>query len=423
MIMWIAAVVLIAMMVSIGYQQGAIRAAFTFIGILLAAIFAMPMAPLFNFIFKFVNVHPAVPQFVTPVIAFLVISIVMSVAGAFVFKKVDYHYRYHVSDAHRAFWERMHRRVGAAVGALNGLAYFFVFALVVSVGGYFATQTGGDESNSKVMWFMAKAGRDLSDTRMDKVVGSFNPAPKKFYEVSDLLGLLYHNRGLKQRLYNYPVFAAMAERPMFQALGADTAAQKLLDTAPLSEILQYDKIQEVYTNSAFYDELMAMDLKDLKQYLETGASPKFAEEKILGRWAFDMDTSIQLNKRTKSDMPASTWVRLRREVQDRFKGAQLTAFHDKKVTLKISTAVEGKTSPMTPFGVRPDKTTNYMAVWLNTNATYSANGAWSGSAPSYVFELSNKNGKHTSEVKMDEKSTRISFEFEGKQLAFDRLPD
>ncbi len=423
MIMWIAAIVLIALMVSIGYRQGAIRAAFTFIGLLLAAILAMPMAPLFNFIFNFVHVHPAVPQFVTPVIAFLVVSIVMSIVGAFVFKKVDYHYRYHVSDAHRAFWERMHRRVGAAIGALNGLIYFFVFALVVAVGGYFAVQTGGEESNSKVMWFMAKAGNDLKDTKMDKVVAPFNPAPKKFYEVSDLLGLLYHNRGLKQRLYNYPVFASMSERPIFQALGSDAATQKLLDSAPLSEILANEKVQEVYTNTDLFNEFMAMDLKDLRTYLETGVSPKFAEEKILGRWAYDADTSLQLNKRSKSDMPMSTWYRLKREVMERFKGAQFTAYHDNKASLKISPLVEGKASPVTPYGLRPDKTTNYVSVWWNSNATYSATGKWSGSAPTYFVELSNKNGKNSSEAKLSANNTKLSFEFEGKQVAFDRLAD
>jgi uncharacterized membrane protein required for colicin V production len=422
MIMWIAAIVLMALMISIGYRQGAIRAAFTFLGILLALVLAMPMAPLFNFIFNFIHVHPAVPQFVTPLIAFLVVSIVMSIAGAFVFKKVDYHYRYHVSDAHRAFWERMHRRVGAAVGSLNGLLYFLAFALFVSVGGYLAIQTGGDESDSKLMKFMAKGAQDLKETKMDKVVAPFNPAPKKFFEVSDILGLLYHNRGLKQRLYNYPVFAAMAERPMFQALGSDQGVQKLVDAAPLSELLANEKVQEVYTNADLYNEFMAMDLKDVRTYLETGVSPKFAEEKILGRWAYDVDATLALNKASKSDMPASTWFRLKRELTDKYKGSAFTAFYDKKAALKISSAMEGKGSPVTPYPAA-NRQTNYIAVWWNTNATYSASGTWNGAAPVYMVDLSNKNGKHRSEVKLSENNRRLSFEFEEQQLAFDRLPD
>jgi hypothetical protein len=273
------------------------------------------------------------------------------------------------------------------------------------------------------MSFMAKAGDDLKEMKMDKVVAPFVPAPQKFYEVSDLLGLLYHNRGLKQRLYHYPVFAAMAERPIFQSLGADQGVQKLLDSAPLSEILQNEKVQEVYTNADLFNEFMAMDLKDLRTYLETGVSPKFSEEKILGRWAYDVDASLQLNKNSKSDMPASTWYRLKREVQERFKGAQFTAYYDKKAALKLSAAMEGKSSPIQPFGVLPNKQTNYISVWWNTNASYSASGTWSGSAPNYFVELSNKNGKHTSEAKLSGNNNKLSFEFEGKQVAFDRLPD
>jgi len=199
--------------------------------------------------------------------------------------------------------------------------------------------------------------------------------------------------------------------------------QKLIDTAPLSEMLEHEKIQEVYTNADLYNEFMAMDLKDIRQYVETGASPKYSDEKILGRWTYNVDTTLELNKRSIQDMPASTWFRLKRELAERFKGSQFTAFYDKKATFKISAAMEGKTSPMQPWGVLPNRQTNYVSVWWNTNATYSASGTWNGSTPAYIVELSNKNGKNTSEAKLTENNTRLSFEFEDKQIAFDRLLD
>jgi hypothetical protein len=65
--------------------------------------------------------------------------------------------------------------------------------------------------------------------------------------------------------------------------------------------------------------------------------------------------------------------------------------------------------------------TNYIALWLTTNATYSANGKWSGSAPNYLVTLGNKNGTKTSEAVLDGNS--LSFQFEGKALAFTRLSD
>jgi len=420
MIMWIAAIVLVALSVSLGYREGATRAAIMFVGLLIAACLAVPMAPLFNFIFKFIHVHPAVPQFVTPLIAFVAVAVVFAIIGSFVFKKVDYHYRYNVSDAHRAFWERMHRRVGAGIGALNGLIYFFIFALFIDAAGYVTIQTGGDESGSKVLWFITRAAQDLRDTHMDKVVGPFNPAPEKYYEVSDLLGTLYHNRALKGRVEEYPVFAAMADRPLFHDMASDAAFQKALDSGTLEDLLENGKFQEAVTNAALYDEFTSVDLGDLKQYLETGVSPKFADQPILGRWAYDPNASIELNRALHRDIGASGWVRLRKELSERFRGALLSTFFNNKAVLKLSAATEGKASPMRPVSVVRFQT-NYAALWYFTNASYSATGKWSGASPAYLITLGNKNGTATSEAKLEGK--RLSFKFEEKEIAFDKLPD
>ena len=45
MIMWIAALVLVAATAGIGFRQGGIRAAFTFIGLVIAAVVAISFAP------------------------------------------------------------------------------------------------------------------------------------------------------------------------------------------------------------------------------------------------------------------------------------------------------------------------------------------------------------------------------------------
>lgn len=422
MIMWIVAIVLVALTAAMGYRQGAVRAAISAAGLIVAAILAMPLAPTFQFVFNFIHVHPVVEKFIAPLIAFVVVSIVFKIIGAFVHKKVEYHYRYHATDAHRAFWERMHRRVGACVGALNGLIYFFIFAIYIYVAGYFAIQTGGDESGNKVLSFVAKSAQDMKDTSMDKVVAPFNPAPPKYFETSDLLGMLYHNRGLRERLYNYPVFAAMAERPLFREMGADKGLQASIEGgAKLSELLENPKVQEVVTNTELYSEFMAVDIADLRQYLETGVSPKFSEEKILGRWAFDIDSTLQANKRRNNDIGASQWTRLQRELQDRFKGSELTTFFDNKAALVLSPGIEGKTSPMVPRGVLPNRQTNYVALWLNTNATFSASGKWSGAAPNYLITLGNKNGSATSEAKVA--NNRVAFKFEGNDVVYEKIPD
>ena len=64
MIMWIAALVLVAATIGIGYRQGAIRAALSFVGLIIAAMLALPCAPLVAWIFPLIGFkNPIVAQF------------------------------------------------------------------------------------------------------------------------------------------------------------------------------------------------------------------------------------------------------------------------------------------------------------------------------------------------------------------------
>src|ERR1043166_8506876 len=286
MIMWIAAIALMALTIGLGYRAGAIRTAFSFIGLVVAAALAIPLGSLFYWVFPLVGLrNPLVPQFGAPVIAFFLVSFVFKAIAAFVHRKVDYHYRYNRQDAERAVWEVMHRRVGACVGALNGAVYFMVFALIVAVFGYTTIQIGGpSESGSKVLSFLGKSAEDLQSTHMDKVVASFNPAPEKYFETADILGLLYHNRNLIDRLENYPVFAAMAEEPIYKSLGADRELQAMLrGKTSFAEILDNPRVQEVITNSDIMTRINEFDLPDINQYLQTGVSKKFEKERLQER--------------------------------------------------------------------------------------------------------------------------------------------
>src|SRR5688572_10697314 len=105
-----------------------------------------------------------VSAFGSPIVAFLVVSLVFKTIGQFVHRKIDYHFRYNRQDAERAVWEVMHRRVGACVGVLNAAVYFVVFATIISVFGYYTVQTGAGENDSKVLSFLVKAGEDLQAT-------------------------------------------------------------------------------------------------------------------------------------------------------------------------------------------------------------------------------------------------------------------
>src|SRR5687768_11089897 len=142
MIMWIAALVLVAACVALGYRSGATRTACTVSGLIAGAILAMPVAPMFHWVFPLFGYenNPLAPKFVAPILAFIAVTLVFKAIAAVIHRKIEYHYRYHRQDAERAVWEVMHRRVGACIGAMNGAVYFVVFAIIVAAFGHYTIQ-------------------------------------------------------------------------------------------------------------------------------------------------------------------------------------------------------------------------------------------------------------------------------------------
>jgi hypothetical protein len=423
MIMWIAALVLVVACVALGYRSGATRAGCTFIGLVAGAILAVPMAPMFNWVFPLIGYknNPLAAKFGAPILAFVAVTIVFKAIAAVIHRKIEYHYRYHRHDAERAVWEVMHRRVGACIGALNGAVYFVVFAIIVAAFGHYTIQTGAAESNGKVLSFLGKAADDLKETKMEKVVAPYTPVTPAYLEAADIAGLLYHNRSLVPRLYNYPVFASMAEEPIFASLGSDRELQTMIKgQASFGEILANPKVAEAVSNSDVATRVMSLDFKDLNEYLQTGSSSKFGQEKLLGRWSYDVLGTLQLNKSLKPDVTAQTWYRMRTELTERMNNSIFTAFHDNKTKLMLTTNMEGRASPLVPVRLANGRT-NYNATWFTTNASYSATGKWSGSAPNYLITLGNRNGMATSEGKLAD--GKLTFSFEGKALMFARMPE
>ncbi len=414
MTIWIIALVLLLSFAGTGYSAGAIRSGISLLGIFLAAVLCIPMGGLVSFIFPmFGYTHPLVPSIFGPVVVFLVIEIIFRFIGSFAHRKVEHHYKYGNDDATAVLWDRMNRRVGLGLGLVHATVYVFLICLFVSVVGYLLIQTGGDKNPSLIYRFMASAADDLKTTKMDKVVAAYNPAPEKYFEISDLLGLLYHNRLLQSRVESYPPFTAMSDQPVYKAIGADTALQeKLQGEVNVFEILEHPKIQELITNSTYSDKLLETDLKDFRTYLETGRSPKYEAEKILGNWSFNAGDTIKLALQKDPDLTASLWVRTKNELGDRYSDAVFTAWSDQRAFLALTT--DGRTSPKGPR-------TNSPPRWVNTNASFSAKGTWKKSAGGdYQVSLKNKNGTgESSDAALQ--AGKLVFTFENRKVVFDKL--
>jgi len=340
MIMWLIGGMLLAVVAVVGYYQGAVRAAFSLVGLLAATLLALPIGGIIELVLPVFGLkHPVLVNMVGPFIAFLIVLIAFKIGGFMVNRKLDTFYKYQDSDTRRLLFERMNQRVGICIGLANGAIYFFLICIVVHLIGYATFQFRGSASDPfamKVVNFLAAA---ISPSGMDKAIAPFDPAPQKYYDGVDILGDIYHTPLLQSRLSTYPPFLRLAERPEFKAIGNDSAFLEFWQRQPVAirEFTTHQRINALIKNVDLFNEVLKLvgdDLIDLRTYLHTGESPKYADEKILGRWRFSVNRSMDKALARKPNMNFAERKRLKGYLIFSMRDAVLTASLDEKITIK-----------------------------------------------------------------------------------------
>jgi len=396
MILWIFAGCLLAVLGVIGYYQGAIRVAFSLVGLFFAAVLAIPLGGLLKPIFSIFSLtHPLLLAFVAPAAMYVLILIIFKSSALAVHKKIDTHYKYKESDTQRMLWERVNGRLGICLGLANATLYLFLLAVVAYMLGYFTIQVSGSEMDSIWVKMVNAVAGDLEKTRMDKASAPFIPAPEGYFDGADILGDIYHNPLKQSRLSRYPVFLTLAEQKEFKDIGKDgTFQQKWLEGRPFGEFINDPKIKPLLDNAGLYTNVLTMlggDMKDLKGYLETGKSLKYDDEKILGRWEFDLKTSLNMAKKSKPNM-GSAELRWAKRTLGALKNASLVATIDNRVIFKL---------PST------------------NNVVRTSQGAWKGGADGkYSLRLSD--GGKNWEVQVAVESDKLLVPREGFTLVFEK---
>ena len=341
MILWLLALVSVGVVALVGYYQGAVRAAFSLVGLLVAVSVAQPLGNLIRPLVEMTGLkQPIVLSFVAPLVAFILIMAVFKAIAYTIHHKLDNFYKYKESETKRMLFDRLNSRVGVAVGVANGVIYFFVFVIFAHVLGYFSSQVQGSQNDGLVTKITAKLGADAQATGMHKAVAPFVPADETYYDAADIVGVLYHNPLVQKRLAGYPVFVTLAERPEFKALAEDLQFQELWLRQPrpsVTELLAHEKVKPLVNSKELLDDVLKLlggDMKDLKAYVETGKSPKYDDEKILGRWSFDYRDSLALARKTKPNIGSVELRQLRRVLGGTMANATLTATIDNKVILR-----------------------------------------------------------------------------------------
>jgi hypothetical protein len=346
MIIWLLALFALGVAGAAGRYAGAIRASASFLGLLVAAFLAMPLSAVLRPLLGLAGVrHPLTQQLLAPSIVFLVILIGAKILGAMAHGKIELFLKYKRGDDEWSAWDRLNQKLGLSVGLLNGAVYFLLLLVPIYVAGYLTIQLGADQP-SAFLRLLGEARKQLRSTRMDRVLGAMDPAPAGFYDAADIVGLVYRNPLLQSRLAHYPSFLALGERPEFQQLATDVEINNLIQSqASIADILKHPKVQAIVTNADITSELSRLltnDLKDLRQFLETGHSPKYEEEKILGLWVFDPNATLAEEKKRHPQLSGFEINRMRRNLLSAWQGLLLVATPDNRTTLKRA-APDGST--------------------------------------------------------------------------------
>lgn len=405
MTIWILAIVMVLSLMGLGYRQGAIRVAFSLAGIFAGVLLAVPLAKPFAILLKAFGVqHPVALWMVPPFIAFCVISAIFKSIALAVHHKIEVYFRYKAGDLRFSLWERLNRRVGLCLGVVNGTAYTVLLAFVIYVIGYWTVQLESAEGMNFPARLVTRMAKDLQTTGFVKSARAVDQMPASYFEAADVAGLVYQNSLLEARLARYPAFLMLAELPDFKTLGSDTSfAEMRARKDSVQQLLAYQSVQTIAKSPETLREIWAIaqpNLKDLYAYLQTGASPKYSEEPVLGRWNFDARGTAAAMRAANPNMTPLQMSRQRRQLGEIYGKSQIVAGTESRIIIKnwpdLSTPAAAGTPP----------------------AMLEGKGEWEGGGNFYKVKMSVGSTELSGSAAIA--GERMTFTFDKLILAFER---
>ena len=337
MVLWVICIAIVAAAAIVGSKRGGIRAAFTFMGLLLGGMLGMVLGGVFTNLLELAGLkHPGWSMALGPIIAFLLGLLGCKIAGAAVHKKIEVFYKYDAPEPARINWERLNNRLGISLGVANGALYAFLISGAIYLASYLTVQASAPDKETPGIRIINQLGHDVQQTGMYRSVGPFLPATQAYFDGADVLGLLYHNPLLESRVAHYAGFAGLADEKEFQDIANDVQFHEMWATQPsFMQFFGHPKVKAVLDNPALFDRLKRTavpDLRDLREYLVSGTSPKYAE-KILGRWDFNLQATISAARR-KPNATTAEIARVRKVLSSSMERGTLSATLDHKVAIR-----------------------------------------------------------------------------------------
>jgi hypothetical protein len=405
MTIWILALLLLAATAALGHKMGAIRAVISLFGILISALLAGPLSGLVRPLLPHLGVqNPYFVHALAPVIVFVALLSLFKTAAFYAHRKVEVYYRYQTSDVKFSLWERMNHRVGLCIGPINGLLYLTLLMFPIYDLSYWTAQVASSDEERFPIRLLNRAGHDLEATGMIKVARALDPMPEIYFKNADLAGLLYQNPQLKDRLASYPPFLGLSERDDFKQLGQNTEFQSAWKShPPINQLLDNPAAAAIWQDQTKLDWILNFtqtNYDDLTTYLQTGQSPKYAGDKFLGVWNFNVVSTLAMMTQTKPNVSSQDMKALRALWTPAYSNTVLVVSADGQAFLKN----------LPQFKAQPNKPTTY--------ETPTWQGQWQGDGGNYSLTLTS--GGASKSGSANSSGVRLTIRIENDILIFDR---
>jgi uncharacterized membrane protein required for colicin V production len=405
MTIWILALGLLISLAALGYRQGAIRVAFSLIGIIVSALLAAPLARYVSPILPHVGIHdPTVIWMLSPLIVFGVLLIPFKSVGFFVHRKVELYFKYKAEGMQLIRFNRLNSRLGLCLGPMNALAYLVLISFVIFDLSYWTTQVATSDGEAKWIKLLNQLGRDSETTGFAQIARAIDPMPDSYFQYADFAGLLWQNPQLCDRLPDYPMFISLTERDDFKQLGQNTEFQNAWKQhAPIQQLLNNDQFKSIWGNQDTANLVWGMiqdNFDDLNAFLKTGQSAKYGSEKIVGRWDFNIAATTSKLLEARPVISSREMRTLRAWVTQSYAKTAFVAGADHQAFLKDLPHL--KVTPGQP----------------PTTETTSWQGKWKGDGVDYELSLSSSSKKQSMPAQIDD--TRLTIKDDKSTLVFDR---
>ena len=296
MTIWILVILCLVIGGSSGWVWGAIRIAIGIVGTWIAYIATPALTDLVRPYLLSYFETPVTLLLVPPLAIFFTLVIVFYAVGHAIHTKAYLYYKYKTTDEKRVLWERLSANLGIALGVLNGALWAGMLLAFVYAVGYPIMLSQPTDTAPGMYRLMARMRTDIKNSGFEKLAASFDRTPERYYQSSEIIGLMYQNPALQGRLMHYPLFLSLSATPQFIKFLAGPETKQILDTkSPVTSWFNTNSIN-LLKNPFIKSQVAQIDTADLLEFAKTGKSAKYDGDATIGIWEINLAPTVNIVK-------------------------------------------------------------------------------------------------------------------------------